>query len=158
MQGSLIQSFLRNELKDHSGRYFEDVLKCSDGELERSHDYIQWLFPLLVASSSVSGAPKISRDEIEAIKQDALAIRNLIRAKDRMLEFYGRSRHWLVPHDHNHLRITRIIRSLFLLVDRDEAQDFLEAIMDIVVRAGRPVSRKNIGYWLDAADAKPLER
>lgn len=157
MQGSPIHSFLRNELKDHSGRYFEDVLKCSDGELERWHDYIQWLFPLLVASSFVSGAPKMSKAEIEAIKRDALAIRNLLRAKDRMLEFFGRNKHWLVHHDHNHLRITRIIRSLFLLVDRDEAQEFLEAIMDIVVRAGRPVSRKNIEYWLDAADARPLE-
>ena len=40
-----------------------------------------------------------------------------------MLVFYRDTRHWRAPVDHNHLRITRIIRSLRLLVSDAAAGD-----------------------------------
>lgn len=151
---SPIHSFLRNEIPDHSGRVLDDILKFSDRELEIIHDYIQWIFPLLVLSSAVPSSPVLTKIEIQDIRNDEVAVCNIRRAKERMLDFYERNDHWLVPHDHNHLRITRIIRSLHLLVGADYAEEFLEAIMERVVEAGRPVSRKNVDYWMDAANLK----
>ena len=36
---------------DHRGRYLHEIQRWSDDQLEKVHDYIQWLFPLPEPSS-----------------------------------------------------------------------------------------------------------
>ena len=146
-----LASFLTGETSDASDRHIVDVLSWDDAQLEASHDYIQWLFPLLVASSAVPSAPILSRKEIQTIRESDAAQASLRRAAERMLAFYRATDVWLVWHDHNHLRITRIIRSLWLLVGPEAADEFLDEIMFLVAKAGRPVSAKSIKFWHDAA-------
>jgi hypothetical protein len=55
-----------------------------------------------------------------------------------------------VPQDHNHLRITRIIKSLRLLRGPGEAADFRDLILRLDERAGRPVSMGSRQYWEQA--------
>src|SRR5437867_7829886 len=146
--------FLTGEGHDHRGRFLADVLAFDDASLERSHDYIQWLFPLPEASRFSAGAPVLSHEEIALIRASGVARANLLAARDRMLAFYRENDHWLVPFDHNHLRITRIIRCLALCVGEKEARSFHQAILALVEAAGNPVNDETLRYWRDAADSK----
>jgi Iap family predicted aminopeptidase len=71
----------------------------------------------------------------------------LAAATDRMAAFYGRHDHWLKPEDHNHLRITRIIRALRRLRGEGEAEAFRAGILGRVTATGAPVSARSRGYW-----------
>ncbi|MDP3593898.1 opioid growth factor receptor-related protein, partial [Phenylobacterium sp.] len=113
-------------------------------QLERRHDYIQWLFPLPEASSAVPGAPVLSADDVMQIRSSDIAMTNLRAAAARMRDFYARTRHWLAPADHNHLRITRIIKSLRLLAGDAEADAFKTMILDTVGFSGANISARSM--------------
>ncbi len=151
MAEPVLQAFLAGRGPDGSGRSIETVLAFGDDVLEASHNYIQWLFPLPEPSQAVPGSPVLALEEIGSIARDVTAKQNIDRAAAMMTGFYARQTHWLVPHDHNHLRITRIIRSLKLLRGPEPARRFLQSIMARVEAAGRPVSARSLGYWRDAA-------
>ena len=68
-----------------------------------------------------------------------------------MLAFYAENDHWPVSLNHNHLRITRIIRCLALCAGEEEAQSFHAAILGLVEAAGRPVNDESLRYWRQAA-------
>jgi hypothetical protein len=55
-------------------------------------------------------------------------------------------------YDHNHLRITRIIKSTTLLLNRDIAESFFNKIMSKINRISGTVDDKSISYWKDALD------
>ena len=146
-----VEGFLEGTATDHRGRSIDDVLAFSDAELEAVHDYIQWLFPLPEASAFNASAPVLGPDDIATLRRSAVARRNLERAAERMLRFFRDTDHWLVGSDHNHRRITRILRCLALLVDRSRAEPFRDAIEARVTAAGNPVSPLSRDYWRRAA-------
>ena len=79
------------------------------------------------------------------------AVRRTLRAAAaRMRNFYARTRHWLVPADHNHLRITRIIKSLRFLAGDAEADAFKTMILDTVGFSGANISARSMGFWASA--------
>ena len=57
-----------------------------------------------------------------------MAQENLKKAVQMMSGFYQRSDHWMRYADHNHLRVSRIIRSLALLQGEEAAKQFLARI------------------------------
>jgi hypothetical protein len=67
-----------------------------------------------------------------------------------MLNFYGFNDHWITATDHNHLRITRILKSVRLLQSLEAAEAIYNILMEQVHRAGNPIDAKNITYWTDA--------
>jgi hypothetical protein len=142
-----LYAFLAGWGTDGRGRSLSDVLGFDDVRLESVHDYIQWLFPLPTRSMAQPGAPVLGGEEAAAIRGDPRAVANLRRAADRMLQFYADTDHWLTPSDHNHLRITRILASLRLLVGEDAAGDFHAAIMARHEAAGAPVNPVSLRYW-----------
>lgn len=52
--------------------------------------------------------------------------------------------------DHNHLRITRIIKSLRLLAGDAEANALKTKILDIVGFSGSSISARSMGSWVSA--------
>ena len=142
-----IVAFLEGEGPDARGRTLFDVLAMDNVALEQTHDYIQWLFPLREPSRAAPDAPVLSEDEVGAIRDSAMAQIALAAATDRMDGFYRATHDWLMPNDHNHLRITRIIRSLRLLVGDDQADAFKAAILWRVEATRAPVSARSRGYW-----------
>lgn len=144
---SPILAFLEGEGTDASGRTVLDVLAMKDAALERTHDVIQWLFPLPEPSSAVPGAPVLTSDDIRAIRESELVPIALAAATDRMDAFYHATHGWLTPNDHNHRRITRVIRSLRLLVGHAEADAFRSAILARVEATRAPISLRSLGYW-----------
>jgi len=145
-----IVAFLEGEGPDAAGRTLFDVLAMDNAALERTHDYIQWLFPLREPSRAVPDAPVLGDDEVEILQASAMAQIALAAATDRMEAFYRMTHDWLMPNDHNHLRITRIIRSLRLLVGDDQADAFKAAILSRVEATRAPVSARSRGYWQTA--------
>lgn len=148
--GGRVLAFLQGEGVDGRGRTLFEVLAFDDAALERNHDFIQWLFPLAEPSAAVPDAPVLDKAEAAAIRDSSLAQCALAAATDRMEVFYRRTDQWLRPHDHNHLRITRIIRSLRLLRGDAEADAFRAAVLSMVETARAPVSARSRGYWTTA--------
>ncbi len=145
-----LHAYLSGAGLDSSGRSVQEVLRFSNRQLEDIHDYIQWLFPLPTRSAAQPSAPILTAAEIEAISSDPRAQTTLRQASDRMILFYRETDDWLTGYDHNHLRITRIIQSLRLLVSPDAAHDFYEIILALHQAAGAPVNGRSLQYWRQA--------
>ena len=145
-----VLAFLEGQGVDGAGRSLFEVLAFDDAALERTHDFVQWLFPLDQPSAAVPDAPVLGEADAAAIRASTLAQCALAAATDRMDLFYRRTDQWLRPHDHNHLRITRIIRSLRLLSGDAAADAFREAILWRVEATRAPVSARSRGYWQTA--------
>lgn len=145
-----VLAFLEGEGPDGRGRAIFDVLAFDDAALERTHDVVQWLFPLTEPSAALPDAPVLTNAEAQAIHDSVMAQCALAAATDRMGSFYASTDHWLKPADHNHLRITRIIRSLRLLRGDEEADAFRALILRRVEATRAPVSARSRGYWATA--------
>ena len=128
-------SFYDGTGTDSEGRTLAEILAWSDKRLESCHDYIQWLFPNDRRSAVNPDAPLVTALLQEQFARRAILQENLLQSLRRMLAFYGlkcianengvrilpstewevRKDNWLTSHNHNHLRITRILISLRLL-------------------------------------------
>ncbi|CAN5303700.1 hypothetical protein BH10PSE1_BH10PSE1_13220 [soil metagenome] len=147
MIASPVVSFLNGAGRDGAGRTLQAVLAFDDAALEHHHDFIQWLFPLPEPSRAVPGSPVLTEEERVAISGSAAALANLAAAAGRMSAFYEATDHWLVSQDHNHLRISRIIRSLRLLVGNTAADHFRAArLADVSAREGQ-VNPVSLEHW-----------
>lgn len=142
--------FLQGADKDASERTLEEVLEHDDVWLEREHNYIQWLFPLQEESQQVHDAPILSPEDVDVLRKDTNAIANQKRAVERMLQFYKNNDHWLTAMDHNHLRITRILKSVRLLQSLEAAEVIYNELSELAHEAGDPIDPKNFAYWTDA--------
>lgn len=142
---SAIVAFLTSDGRDEAGRTIEAVLAFGDVELERHHDFIQWLFPLNEPSAAVPGSPVLTAADIAAIRTSDVAQARLAFASERMLAFYRATTHWRRSSDHNHLRVTRIIKSLRLLAGDPAADAFKAVMLDMAEGAG--VGALSVSYW-----------
>lgn len=147
MQDEVLVQFLRGTGPDSHGRFHADILKFSDEELENVHNYIQWLFPLCEKSEAVPGSPFLDSEEIiQILKNDEDVQESMVTALVRMHRFYQDNDFWLKQYDHNHLRITRILKSVSLLNSQENARDFYNFIMERV-EAAQPVTAESLEYW-----------
>jgi hypothetical protein len=62
-------------------------------------------------------------------------------------DFPERAANWLHPGNHNHLRITRILKSLTLLGLREDAEAFLECLEAIYAEAPGKISAASLRFW-----------
>src|SRR5580700_3614644 len=110
-----IVGFLSGAAPDAEGRFLAEIQRWPDQRLEDVHDFIQWMFPLAEPSRFNPDVPVLDDETIAEVRsrpelQDAVRI-----SWNRMCQFYKGSDHWLSPGNHNHLRITRILKCLRLL-------------------------------------------
>lgn len=166
--------FYSGRCGDARGRFLKDILAWSDDTLEDVHDYIQWLFPLTEPSAFNPHAPLLGDAALAEFRESRDLQRNMIAAFARMLRFYGfemaseepciiqtapefakRARVWLTAGNHNHLRITRILKSLRLVGLSAYARAFLEALTTVYNRTPRPpISAETFRYWLEAVQGR----
>ena len=122
-------AFYRSGGKIDGQKYtLEQIRKLSDHDLENEHSFIQLLFPNSKVSGSNSGSPLLTAEMIAEIQRDPELQDELLKSLDQMLRFWGLQRQgdhisvqmgrgdrhakWLGAHDHNHLRITRVLNCL----------------------------------------------
>ena len=145
-------NFLTNNEPDFKNRFLKDIWNFSDEDIEYTHDFIQLLFPLNEKSSAISNGIYLDSNEaILSIKANKLATENIVKSSKWFLSFLARNSHWKRKHDHNYLRITRIIKSLRLLVSDQEANKFYESFMQLVDENLRSkINSTTLTYWENA--------
>jgi len=162
--------------RDPPGRTFSDIFSWKDDKLEFCHNYIQILFPLPEGSPYNPAAPIIDRATFDAFRSRQ-ELRDMLKLMlVRILRFYGfnyqhdthtsqpeilpghnyaqASRNWVMKFNHNHLRITRIIRSLRVLGLQSEADLFFQALVKVYEDSAK-ISERSLMYWTRAAK-RPL--
>ena len=113
--------FLEGLTTDGRGKQITEILDQDDWFWENNNDFIQWLFPLDEESSAVRNSPVLNEQEIELIRASEAARGSLLASTDRYKVFLLNTTQWKNSYDHNHLRITRVIKSLRLLTDDETA-------------------------------------
>ena len=173
MPDSPIVAYYRGTGTDHAGRRLSDILAWDDEALEQVHDYVQWAFPNALPSRANSAAPLLTADDISTFRSDPALQQALLASLTRMLAFYGlersitpagirieksstwplRAPHWLQPYNHNHLRLTRIMKCLLALGRDADARALQAVLLDIAERTDvRGVSRATARHWTGALD------
>lgn len=145
-----LTGFLDGSAPDSRGRYITEIYSLSDQEIENIHDFIQWVFPLPEASRAVFNAPVLSEHDVRDIRDNEMAQENLSRSSDWYLGFLKRNKHWMTKYDHNHLRITRAIKSIRLLVGDQEADKFRTQIFETLGDARSKIDPKAVSFWMYA--------
>ncbi len=145
-----IVAFLHGEGADGAGRKISEIWRFNAGELERDPDVVQWLFPLQGPGGAAIDAPALSTADVDAIRASAVAQENLVRSATLMAQFFQANDHWLRPRDPNNLSITRIIKSLRLLVDDAAADGFRDAILAKVTERQAAVGVEMWRQWTNA--------
>ena len=146
----MIVGFLEGKTPDHRGRMLSMLWRQTDDDAENTHDYIQWLFPLDEPSRSVMGAPVLNELDIEDIRHSDLAQQNLVKSTSWFLGFLERNDHWITKYNHNHLRITRVIKSLRLLASDEAADSFRDKVLALAGDNLNLVDQKARGFWTNA--------
>ena len=137
-------NFYRGQSKDHRGRSLVELQALGLEALEASHDSVQWLFPLREKSRFNPLAPTLDPDQVAEFRADLNLRNELLKSWQVFLTFYGlrcegqvvclatnfpaRKKVWLKTGNHNHLRISRILRSLTLLGLESQAQSMLKCL------------------------------
>jgi Opioid growth factor receptor (OGFr) conserved region len=162
-------AFYRHQAPDDRGRTLDDVRALDLKELERVHDYIQWLFPLDTPSGANPSAPTLTPDTIATFRDDPALQNELLISLGVMLRFYSLPlptpyplapipsaiTEWFRPGNHNFLRLTRIMRSLTLLGLRGHAATLLDQLEQLCKNHPSIVGDLTITHWRRALDASP---
>ncbi|MGA7523234.1 MAG: opioid growth factor receptor-related protein [Acidobacteriaceae bacterium] len=163
-------AFYRDGASDDRGRTLTEILSWSDDRLEDVHDFIQWLFPLPERSGANPGAPTLDAATIETFHATPAMRERLHQAFERMLRFYGlawtasaaggaverlpnfreRAQNWLWPVNHNHLRLTRILRSTLLLGLEPESRALFHTLNALYREFPDRVAALTHAFWSDA--------
>jgi hypothetical protein len=165
-----IVEFYSGRAPDHQGRMWNQILGWDDPTLEAVHDYIQWLFPLPEPSPVNPRAPVIDPETIGAFEAQPELRANLRRSFERMLAFYGlalesgdpcrvtrradfagHAGNWLRPGNHNHLRLTRILKSARLLSLPSEARALFACLEQIYASQPGAITVETLRFWRSAA-------
>ena len=162
-----IVDFYSGKTTDTSGRTLREIHAWGYYELENVHDYIQWLFPLPEPSQYNRLAPVLDAEQIAKFHSEVELRAQLLVSFDKMLGFYGfernnmsiirsdiweeRSHNWLMPGNHNHLRLTRILKSLSILGLKGHANAFFKALDDVFAEKSNVISDTTLDFWKRAS-------
>ncbi|KAI1183651.1 opioid growth factor receptor conserved domain-containing protein [Nemania serpens] len=158
--------------RDTWGHTLDQILRWDDFRLQAERDYIQSLFPLPEKMGFANIGPLIDEQTMIMFRRSPQLRGGLMRALKRMLRLYGFDSQvkdgtagrliiapletdcggwlsWLEPYNHNHPRITRIIRSLRLLGLPGAAWDLYRTFIDLYKRRGI-IEQPTITLWTRA--------
>jgi hypothetical protein len=131
-------------VKDFHEKFYQDYVN-----LEKMHDYIQWIFPSFRKSDFTTEAPPISKEEHRKLLESYDACYNFVVNYIIILDFYGLglvSRTGdltlldnfqerfanLKKNTHNNLRISRILASLNIMGMNSFAQKLIETLRELI--------------------------
>lgn len=143
--------FLAKGGSDFKGRTLKLIWSFSDDDIQKTHDFIQIIFPLNKASESVfHGYYLNSEDLVEQIRNSPIATENILQSSKWYLSFLKRNIWlWNRNYDHNQKRITRVIECLRLLVSKEESDKFYDNVMEIL-KDNNKVNHKTLNFWENA--------
>ncbi len=146
----MIKEFLEGLQPNIFGKTISEIYTYTDQQIESEHTFIQWLFPLDEPSRNVRNSPVLGPDEIALIMESPIAQSNLKKSADWYLGFLSRNNHWIKRYNHNHLRITRVIKSLRLLVNDDVADGFRIDLCNLLGTNRGVIPKETQQFWDNA--------
>lgn len=149
---SAILDFYTLKGTDTEGRSIHDMLQKDDKFWEECHGHFQWVFPLPEASKKQPNSPVATQDDYDAIGSSPELKMRVLSALGRYLAFLDRTYKWRRATDHNHLRITRVIRCLCRCGLNDDAFEFCEYVK---AKVGSLVGKQTVWYWEEALKRHP---
>ena len=179
---SKLVGFYSGAIPDNRGRRLADIQCWGFDELEHTHDYIQWLFPLSKHSPVNPSAPVLDTEAIEAFRSRQHLRDSVVRSLETMLRFYGfeldgssdeprvrcseqfeaRASNWMTPGNHNHLRMTRILACLRTLGFNRHAEALFRALQEVywseTQEKTRAITEESFSFWKSAAGLGKLDR
>lgn len=172
-----IIDFLKGEKRaSHESLTLLQMLAKRDDQLETAHDFVQWLFPTPEKSNFNLSAPVLDEETAKVVKEQALG-QKVLESYGRFLRFYDLTvlgnaevafkdslplnhprRWWCKPNDHNHLRLTRIIRCLKLLGYSEQASALYGFLKGTYAKwAGNFATLETVQWWKKAAERESWE-
>jgi hypothetical protein len=140
-------AFYRNEEKGKNGFSIDGILRFKESEVEKHHNFIQWIFPTYSQSRFCSYAPTLNREIVQAFKTDGNLRFKQKQALALMLDHYGlqldlrtdkismnpskfaaKKKNFFINGSHNLLRISRILSSLTSLGQPKLAVEFYNCL------------------------------
>ena len=82
-------------------------------------------------------------------KNNEEATSNIIKSSQWFISFLERNMYWNSRHDHNQLRITRVIECLRLLVSDEEADNFYNNVLQLITNNNQ-VNMRTLNFWKNA--------
>ena len=149
---SALIEFLKGEGTDSKGRKLTEYHDKDDNWWERCHNHVQWAFPLPEESKAEPASPVATQSDYDVIAMDPVLKMRMVALLGRFVLFLDRTRGWRLPADHNHLRITRVLRCLCFCGLNDVAFDFCDYVKHEV---GKVAGKQTIWYWDEALKRNP---
>ncbi|MBO3461569.1 opioid growth factor receptor-related protein [Aetokthonos hydrillicola Thurmond2011] len=168
---SMIVPFYLEEQPDTENRMIHEIWAWNFDKLEYTHNYIQWLFPIIEKSSFNLNAPTLNNEVIQKFYTDTRLQKNLLQSLTVLLRFYGlqgsvnedgiyivtksedypnRMKQWINSSNHNYLRITRILKCLVSLGCNTYAQAFYQCLKQIYSEESQLIGNKTFHFWTGA--------
>jgi hypothetical protein len=141
----------RKDLRDCLRRSFERMLDFYGFTVEMQHKKVENAAE--DKETDVATDPKDTTEDEMTEAQDTTTpfTYNIIRGTN----FRKNSRNWAVHFDHNHLRITRILRCLRILGLQTECEAFFKALKQVYDDPAVKISERSLMYWTRAV-TRPL--
>jgi hypothetical protein len=170
----LLAGFYLGWFSNEKGLFLRDMLEMSNPQLEKSHDVIQWMFPLNEPSAHNPKAPILTKELIDDINQGHRALifkHNFTQAWARYMFFlcsaptdwgmftkenwetqipYEFQPQWVTPRNHNYLRITRVIKSSLLFGRQELAQKMYDYACQKYQEYPNIIGPRTKQFWDDA--------
>jgi hypothetical protein len=147
---SRVISFLRGETPDYKGRKLTELQSMPDWKLERTHDVIQWLFPTDIPSQHSQEAPVLSAEDVAILKDDLVVQGAIQMSLTRMIWFYQKDDYWISQKNHNFLRLTRILRCLWLCGLTHDYVSLQKALDEVFIEYADIIGEETYLYWKNA--------
>lgn len=149
---SEIVLFYESQCSDTRGRFLDDILKFSHYQLEKTHDYIQFLFPNRDESAVNPSAPVLTDAVVAEFKACPELRAAVKRSLDTMIKFYEMDKEnpwWCTKNNHNYLRCTRILNTLREFGMTNELDQFYSDLTRIA-DDNEVINNLTQSYWENA--------
>lgn len=145
----MIVDYYLGKSEDKDGNTVNDYLTFDDDTISRERNFIPWIFPSSEQSHGYDDAPVMDEGIVAKFREDNI-LREMVRqVVNRYLKFLNNTDGWRNTSDHNHIRITRMIRFLATIGMREEAEKVAKWCSE---RGG---SKKIKEGWLKSVEFKP---
>lgn len=147
------------------GLKLHEVWKYTDCEYDGYHDFIQWVFPSDEPSMILRDAPVVTEEDAVEFRESASAQIKLFHSYRQFLGFLGikidlrgdlvivdqgKFYQRVCRRNHNLQRITRVLRSLYILGLPERAQQFHQFLVDADKEYG--LNQISMDYWSNAVN------
>ena len=147
MKPSRVIQFLHGNIEDHLGRSIQEIREFSDERIERSRDVIEWMFPTDIRSKSNPNSPILTEFDCANIQSDTICRFSVKQSLDRMVRFYESNDFWITQRNHNFLRLSRILRCIWLFNLKHDYCSLQRALDDVYTDHYDIIGEKTFTYW-----------